>query len=169
MWNPVLDELRTFGHEAERRVEVRDVRLRVEHARRGADVCQSGLHEPAAESTTARHPCGDDASDAERAVGLFEQPQVRERVVRSVSFQPEVPCPLFEVTAVNEGTGLALSAVSDDAGNYTIRNVTPGTYSLKIALQGFKESVQTGIPITPGGIVRINGRLELGALSESVK
>ena len=35
-------------------------------------------------------------------------------------------------------------------------------------LQGFKEFVQTGIPITAGGIVRINGRLEVGALSESV-
>jgi outer membrane receptor protein involved in Fe transport len=76
--------------------------------------------------------------------------------------------PGANVTAVNEGTGLQLSTVSDDAGTYTIRNVTPGTYTLRVSLQGFKEYVQTGIPITPGGIVRINGRLELGALSESV-
>ena len=39
---------------------------------------------------------------------------------------------------------------------------------MKAALQGFKEFVQTGIPITAGGIVRINGRLEIGALSEAV-
>ena len=35
-------------------------------------------------------------------------------------------------------------------------------------LQGFKEFVQTGIPITAGSVVRINGKLEIGALSETV-
>ena len=54
------------------------------------------------------------------------------------------------------------------AGNYTIRNIPGGTYTLKATLQGFKEFVQTGIPVTAGSIVRINGRLEIGALSESV-
>ncbi len=39
---------------------------------------------------------------------------------------------------------------------------------MKASLQGFKEFVQTGIPIIVGGIVRINGRLEIGALTESV-
>src|SRR5918993_4502423 len=72
------------------------------------------------------------------------------------------------VTIRNEDTGLELSAVSDETGTYTIRNITGGTYTLKAALQGFKEFVQTGIPVTAGGIVRINGRLEIGALSESV-
>jgi hypothetical protein len=39
---------------------------------------------------------------------------------------------------------------------------------MKAVLQGFKEFVQTGIPITAGSIVRINGKLEVGTLSESV-
>ena len=58
--------------------------------------------------------------------------------------------------------------MTDAEGTYTIRNITGGTYTLKAALQGFKEFVQTGIPITAGGIVRINGRLEVGTLSEAV-
>ena len=72
------------------------------------------------------------------------------------------------VSIKDEATGLALNAVTDTTGTYTIRNVTGGTYTLRASLQGFKEFVQTGIPITAGGIVRINGRLEVGALSESV-
>jgi carboxypeptidase family protein/TonB-dependent receptor-like protein len=72
------------------------------------------------------------------------------------------------VTIKDENTGLELSGVTDAEGTYTIRNVTGGTYTLKAALTGFKEFVQTGIPITAGGIVRINGRLEIGALSEAV-
>ncbi len=72
------------------------------------------------------------------------------------------------VTLVNESTGLQLDVVSDDTGTYTVRNVTAGPYTLRAALQGFKEFVQTGVPVTPGGIVRLNARLEVGALSESV-
>ena len=72
------------------------------------------------------------------------------------------------VTIKDEATGLALTGVTDSSGVYTIRNVTGGTYTLRASLQGFKEFVQTGVPITAGSVVRINGKLEIGALSESV-
>jgi outer membrane receptor protein involved in Fe transport len=72
------------------------------------------------------------------------------------------------LTIKNEDTGLELTAVTDSGGTYTIRNIAGGTYTLKATLQGFKEFVQTGILVTAGGIVRINGRLEIGALSETV-
>ncbi len=72
------------------------------------------------------------------------------------------------VSFKNEGTGLELSAVTDESGTYTIRNIPGGAYTMKAALQGFKEFVQTGVPVTVGGIVRINGRLEIGSLNESV-
>src|SRR5688572_9336846 len=72
------------------------------------------------------------------------------------------------VTIRNENTGLEMSTVTDENGSYTIRNVAGGTYTLKASLQGFKEFVQTGIPITVGNIVRVNGPLEVGALSETV-
>ena len=62
------------------------------------------------------------------------------------------------VSIKDEETGLELTAVTDATGTYTIRNITGGTYTLKASLQGFKEFVQTGIPVTAGGIVRINGR-----------
>jgi outer membrane receptor protein involved in Fe transport len=72
------------------------------------------------------------------------------------------------VTVTNEGTGLAFDTVTDETGTYTVRNMPGGTYTMKASLQGFKEYAQTGIPVAPGGIVRINGRLEVGALTESV-
>ena len=72
------------------------------------------------------------------------------------------------VAIKNEDTGLELTGTTDSSGTYTIRNITGGTYTLKASLQGFKEFVQTGILITAGGIIRINGRLEIGTLSEAV-
>src|SRR5690606_24267761 len=41
-------------------------------------------------------------------------------------------------------------------------------YTMKASLQGFKEYQQTGITVAPNSIVRINGRLEVGALTETV-
>ncbi len=72
------------------------------------------------------------------------------------------------VTARNEQTGLEVSSISDETGTYTIRNIPGGNYSLKASLQGFKEFVQTGVPVVVGNIVRINAALEVGALSETV-
>ena len=72
------------------------------------------------------------------------------------------------VTLTNENTGLEMSTVTDESGTYTIRNIAGGTYTLKASLQGFKEFVQTGIPLVVGNIVRVNGQLEVGALSETV-
>jgi hypothetical protein len=72
------------------------------------------------------------------------------------------------VSIKDENTGLTLTGVTDAEGVYAIRNVTGGTYTLRAALEGFKEFVQTGIPVTAGSIVRINGRLEVGALNEAV-
>src|SRR5689334_24023813 len=71
------------------------------------------------------------------------------------------------VSARNEQTGLEVTTVTDETGTYTIRNMAGGNYTLKASLQGFKEFVRTGIPVVVGNIVRINGHLEVGALSES--
>ncbi len=72
------------------------------------------------------------------------------------------------VIAKHEETGLEVTGVTDATGTYTIRNIAGGTYSLKATLQGFKEFNQTGIAVVVGNIARINGRLEVGALTETV-
>jgi hypothetical protein len=72
------------------------------------------------------------------------------------------------VTVTNQGNGLTVSGVTDETGAYAIRNLQPGTYTLKATLQGFKEHVQTGIPVNPNDVVRIDAKLEVGALTESV-
>lgn len=76
--------------------------------------------------------------------------------------------PGVTVDLTNEGTGLEVTTVTDDQGSYTLRNVLPGSYTLRAALQGFKAFVQTGIAVTAGNILRVNGQLEVGELTESV-
>ena len=72
------------------------------------------------------------------------------------------------VTVLNQGTGLEVSGVTDETGAFTIRNLQPGTYTVKASLQGFKEYVQTGLPVGQNETSQVQAKLEVGALTESV-
>jgi hypothetical protein len=72
------------------------------------------------------------------------------------------------VTATNTATGLVRDAVSSGDGSYSIVNVLPGAYDVKVSLQGFREFVKTGVPVTAGTISRVEVALEVGTLSETV-
>ena len=72
------------------------------------------------------------------------------------------------VAIVNRDTNLILTSTSNDTGAYTFTNVLPGTYDVKVTLQGFKEFVKQQVPVTTGSISRVDARLEVGQLSETV-
>ena len=72
------------------------------------------------------------------------------------------------VTAIDQGTNLAREATTGAAGAYSFANLQEGTYTVRVSLQGFKEYVETEIPVTQGGIARVNVTLEVGALTEVI-
>src|ERR1043165_1667006 len=51
------------------------------------------------------------------------------------------------IQIVNRDTNLVLRAVSNATGAYTFTNVLPGTYDVKVTLQGFKEFTQQKVPV----------------------
>src|SRR5206468_11840217 len=55
--------------------------------------------------------------------------------------------PNAKLTLTNEATGFQFSFVSDEAGNYSFRNLTPGKYSLSVSAGGFKTQDQKGIEL----------------------
>ena len=89
-------------------------------------------------------------------------------ITGTVTDQQGAAIPGATVTATNTGTGLKLEAVTDEEGGYTFRNLLPGTYDLGASLQGFKELMQTGLRVSPGNTVRVELKLEVGALTETV-
>ena len=72
------------------------------------------------------------------------------------------------ITIVSQETNLTRETTADAQGNYSIGNVLPGRYDVKISLQGFREAVRTGVPVTIGQISRVDATLELGTLTETV-
>ena len=60
------------------------------------------------------------------------------------------------------------SGVTDDAGQYRIPDLPPGTYKVTFTLAGFATVVREGLELTGGGVMTINADLRVGSLEESI-
>jgi hypothetical protein len=76
--------------------------------------------------------------------------------------------PGVTVTITNTETGLTRNTITDEQGGYTLTNVLPGPYDVKVSLSGFRESVRSNVPVTIGQISRVDVTLEVGTLTETV-
>jgi len=69
----------------------------------------------------------------------------------------------------NEGTGVETVLTTNDAGAYTTPPLVLGTYSVSVDHSGFKTSVNSGILLSGGEVVRQDMILQIGAVTESVE
>ena len=72
------------------------------------------------------------------------------------------------VTLTNTGTGLVRVVVTDANGEYTAPSLPTGTYSLKAELSGFKTVTRPDIPLGVDQRMKIDVKLEVGAVEESI-
>jgi hypothetical protein len=72
------------------------------------------------------------------------------------------------VTIVNKETNLTREATTNAEGSYSVINVLPGPYDVKVTLTGFRDIARPNVPITIGQIARVDFTLEIGTVAESV-
>ncbi len=72
------------------------------------------------------------------------------------------------VTATDQGTGIVKSTVTDPTGAYQFVNLPPGTYTLKVALSGFKSFERRDLLVQANDIERTNVALEIGNMEQEV-
>ncbi len=77
-----------------------------------------------------------------------------------------IPGVTIEVT--NVGTNQIRATISDESGTYTVVQLPPGRYAVKATLPGFKVGVRDGITVTVETTSRVDMRLSVGGLEESV-
>src|SRR5438876_8666401 len=73
-----------------------------------------------------------------------------------ISDQSGAKVPGATVTATNQATNVAYTAVSNQVGNYSISSVPVGTYVLKAELSGFKTATTEPIQLEAKAIVRLD-------------
>ena len=72
------------------------------------------------------------------------------------------------VQAVNAGTGVTLSAVSDKDGNYTFSNLQPGSYTLVFAATGFETVKIAKVVLLVNATAREDVHLKVGSSTETI-
>ena len=76
--------------------------------------------------------------------------------------------PGVTVTLTNEGTAIARETSTNAEGQYNFSAVTPGSYSVKAMLQGFKTYENKGIRIGTQTFITLDILLEVGSIEESI-
>jgi hypothetical protein len=76
--------------------------------------------------------------------------------------------PGVTVTITEQATGLQTAAVSDDKGFYSFPSLAVGTYDLTVQHPGFRDFVEKSIKIDANSAIRIDIKLQLGAVTNTV-
>lgn len=76
--------------------------------------------------------------------------------------------PGVAVELTNEANGQTREAVTNDSGEYNFAAVTPGTYTVKASLTGFKTYESKGVRIGAQQFVTLDVTLEVGQLQETI-
>lgn len=72
------------------------------------------------------------------------------------------------VTVTRKETNQTNELTTPENGTYSFSNLLPGTYQVVVTLPGFKTFAVDDIALRIGAIVRVDARLEVGTLEESV-
>src|SRR5213594_3576913 len=76
--------------------------------------------------------------------------------------------PGVSVTAKHIESGLTRSAITSEAGNYSIPSLPVGAYELTAELAGFKQQVRRGITLAVGQEAVVNFTMEVGEIKDNV-
>src|SRR6185295_3660881 len=80
----------------------------------------------------------------------------RGMIVGRVTDSSSATVPGAEVRATNIATGVAASAKTNDAGNYSLPYLVPGMYTVSSEATGFRKFVRENVQIRVGDTVELN-------------
>src|SRR6266700_681626 len=90
-------------------------------------------------------------------------------IVGTVTDTTGAVIPGAKVVVVNTTTGFKFDGVTNSDGYYFVPYLRPGVYNVTIEAQGFKKYVRDGIELRTNDQPRIDVKLEVGSVAESVE
>jgi len=78
------------------------------------------------------------------------------------------PIPGVTVTLVNETNGVTRDTATNGVGEYSFPALEPGSYVVRVGLQGFKTFERKGVVINTQSFMELDVTLEIGTLEESI-
>src|ERR1044071_5294454 len=74
-----------------------------------------------------------------------------------------------KVKAVHTATNVAFSTTTTETGNFTLPALEIGEYRVEVEAPGFKRAVRQSVVLESGASVRVDFRLDVGEVTESVQ
>ena len=68
------------------------------------------------------------------------------------------------ITVTNTQTGASVTQQANASGVYVFANVQPGTYTVKVEMDGFSSAVRNRLELQTQQTIRLDFRLELGTV-----
>jgi Carboxypeptidase regulatory-like domain len=100
--------------------------------------------------------------------GVAHAQAVSGTLLGSIADQGGLAMPGVTVTITETSTNISLTATTNDSGFYTFPSLKDGTYKVVAELSGFKRVVRDGIIVPVNTTVRVDLKMEVGALEESI-
>jgi hypothetical protein len=94
--------------------------------------------------------------------------QATANIVGTVTDPSGAAVPSAKIIITNTATGIVRSTTSNTTGSYAARELTIGSYSVRVEAPGFKAYQQNGITLNVNDTVRADALLEVGETQESV-
>src|SRR5437667_11778630 len=89
-------------------------------------------------------------------------------VTGTVTDQSGAGVPKAHVAATNRSTVVKRETDTDDNGHYSITDLAPGDYDLKVTASGFKPLTQTNLMVAANTVTNGDANLQVGTVSEQV-
>jgi hypothetical protein len=74
-----------------------------------------------------------------------------------------------QVSLSNAATGITRDATTDSAGYYTISNIVPGVYEVRVLASGFSSALQSSLNLAVGQQQQLNFTLKVGETSQTIQ
>jgi uncharacterized surface anchored protein len=100
---------------------------------------------------------------------ILASAQTAATIVGDVTDPSGAAVPGVAVKVTNEGTSAAREVSTNEAGQYRVTPLNPGTYSVAIEAAGFKSQVRSGVVLQVAAVLAVNFTLELGEVTETIE
>ncbi len=77
--------------------------------------------------------------------------------------------PGAKLTLTNTQTGVTFTIPTNDVGDYTVPQLQPGVYNIRVEKDGFRPASVTGIALNASATVRADATIEVGTAAQAVE
>ncbi|PYR53838.1 MAG: hypothetical protein DMF91_27765 [Acidobacteria bacterium] len=93
---------------------------------------------------------------------------VKGALLGNITDQGGLAVPGASVTITETSTNISYSTTTNESGYYIFPSLKDGTYKVVTELSGFKKAIRDGVIVPVNTTIRVDLRMEVGALEESI-